>query len=360
MLDALSGGALVLWGVAWWKGFLFFIALPLATSGLAIWAITRRGSVSSRTVALLVVPLAVVVGLLGRNAWNLYFYDLPRTFLSFVTACAILVPDRARRWFGVEPVVMLALCGLPLASDWALEMSYPGRGWGDPLSLVPCTLIFVLASRRLPERIKTWLCAGLFVLAVCHQVQYLATDHNPYAKDEASDGSLTDNRFEVDHPLLRGHQLPEQRKLIVEWLVRSVPAGSTCFMYGTIPIVYELTGCINPTRLDVTIPAFITRRDAEQALATLRADPPDFIIAQEGSWMNPSLEVELGDKVKHYSEINEQASRAMHLGLQALLPQYESIGHSTDILSPELARRAAGYWDTLHALRLYRRKGAAN
>ena len=235
-------------------------------------------------------------------------------------------------------------------------MSYPGRGWGDPLSLVPCTVILILASSRLTSRIKTGLCGVFAVLALFHQAHYLYCDLNPFAKDEASDGTLSENRFEIDHPMLRGHQLPEQRKLIVEWLVRSVPPGSTCFMYGTIPIVYELVQCKNPTKLDVTIPDFITKGDAERALAALRANPPDFIIAQEGSWMNPPLEVELGDKVKYYSEINEAASRVMHMGLRAMLPDYETVGHSPDILGPELARRAAMYWDTLHALRIYRRK----
>jgi hypothetical protein len=48
----------------------------------------------------------------------------------------------------------------------------------------------------------------------------------------------------------------------------------TCFVYGIVPILYDLVECKNPTMIDVTIPDFITAADAEHALAILRTQPP--------------------------------------------------------------------------------------
>ncbi len=356
VLDALSGGALVSWGISWWGGFLIFLGISTAISVAAVVLVSRTRAVSSGTVAMLVIPIAILLGLVMRNGMLLHFFDLPRTFLTITTAIAVLFPERMRAWFGIEPIVAVGLGGLPLASDWALEMSYPGRGWGDPLSLVPGAVIFLLASARLAPRLKTMLCAGFAIIGIIHIGASLYRDQNPYAKWEASDGTLTENSHKFRHPITRGLKMPLQRRLILQWLTREVPPGSTCFIYGTIPVLYEFLDCKNPTRLDVTIPDFITARDAEDALAVMRANPPEYLIAQESSWMNPPLEMELEGKVEHYSEMNEQASRAMHLGLRALLPRYETVGHSPDILGPELSKQAARYWDTLHALRLYRLK----
>ncbi len=356
VLDALSGGALISWGFSWWGGFLFFVGISTAIAVLAVLAVTRTGTVPAGTVALLIVPVAILLGLVVRNGMFMHFYDLPRTFLTITTALAVLFPERMRRWFGIEPIVALGLGGLPLASDWALEMSYPGRGWGDPLSLVPGAILFLLASSRLAPAIKMRLCAGLAIIGILHLAVSVHRGHNPFAKWEASDGSLAENSHKFKHPITRGMKIPLQRRLILQWLTREVTPGSTCFIYGTIPVLYEFLDCKNPTRIDVTIPDFITARDAEDALAILRANPPEYLIAQESSWMNPPLEMELEGKVQHYSEMNERASRAMHLGLRAMLSRYETVGHSPDILGPELSQKAALYWDTLHALRLYRLK----
>jgi hypothetical protein len=356
ILDALSGGAVVSWGISWWGGFLFFLGISTAIASLAVLAASRTRKVTAGAVAVLVVPIAILLGLLLRNGMLLYFFDLPRTFLTITIAIAVLSPARMRRWFGIEPVVAIGLGALPLASDWALEMSYPGRGWGDPLSLVPGTIILLLASRHLAPRLKLMLCTGFALIGIVHFGVHAFGGLNPFAKWEASDGTLEENSFKFKHPITRGLLIPEQRKLILDWLTHEVRPGSTCFIYGTIPVLYEFLHCKNPTQIDVTIPDFITAGDAERALAILRANPPEYLIAQESSWMNPPLEMELEGKVEHYSEMNEAASRAMHLGLRAMLPQYETVGHSPDILGPVLSKRAALYWDTLHALRLYRRK----
>ena len=72
--------------------------------------------------------------------------------------------------------------------------------------------------------------------------------------------------------------------------------------------------------------------------------------------MNPPLSVDLEGHVEVYSEINSDASKAMYLGLRHMLDQYDDLGLVGDTIGPDLAKQARGHWDTLQAVRLYRRK----
>ena len=135
-----------------------------------------------------------------------------------------------------------------------------------------------------------------------------------------------------------------------------IPPGSTCFMYGNTPAVYDLLDCTNPTRIDTTIADFLTAGDAREAIATLRAHPPDFIIAHEHSFTNPSLFVDLVGKVQFYSPLNSESSREMHLGMRELVQQYEIVGSTKDVLGGERFRQIEWAWDTMGTTWLYRRK----
>jgi hypothetical protein len=357
VIDALSGGSAVMYRVRWWAGLLRYLALPTALVGGALYLAAHGDrALPRRTLAAALIPLALVVGLATRYAELFYFADVPRSWFTATTALAALAPDRLRAWLRVEPIVAIGLGGLPLASDWALEMSYPGRGWGDWPALATGAVMLAIASGWLSRRAKTALCAVWCAAGVIHLAVMLAAGLNPFAKTEASDGPLADTRFEVRAPELRGMQVSESRERAFTWLSKQVPRGSTCFMYGTIPVVYDLLRCHNPTRLDVTIPDFLTSRDAEDAVATLRAHPPDYLIAQEMSFMNPPISADLEGRIEVYSELNSDAAKAMYLGLRHMLDQYEDLGLVGDAIGPGLAEQAKGHWDTLQAVRLYRRK----
>jgi hypothetical protein len=357
VLDAISGGALVDASHSWWGGFLFFLGLPSVVVASSVYVLSRDDAdVTAGSVGVMIVPIAVLVGLLTRYASLAFFSDLPRTFLTVTTAIAVLFPTRMRRWFGLEPIVAIGLGALPLASDWALEMSYPGRGWGDATSLVTGVVLFALASTRLGVRAKTALCGGLALAAVVHFALFLSLDRNPYAKDTVGDLTLTENHLRWRDPLLRGSLLDDGRKKTLEWLAWQVPPNSTCFIYANLPVLYTLLHCKNPTRIDSTAADFITAADAERAIEALRTNPPEFLIAHEQSWMSPPLSLDLEGKVERYDSINPKASMALHVGLRSLLPRYESLGLVSDFLGPELTRRSSTQWDVIGATRLYRRK----
>ena len=86
-------------------------------------------------VAALAIPAGIAFGIHTRYASLNAFSDLPRLLLLAVVAIAVASPDRARRWRGIEPIIVFALAALPLAADG----SYPGAPWSvdvDPESLL--------------------------------------------------------------------------------------------------------------------------------------------------------------------------------------------------------------------------------
>ena len=356
LLDPISGGALVQYGFRWWSGLLCFLGLPIALVSMVLYAAARERDLAKHPVSILLVPVVMGFGLLARDGSLDLFSDVPRTLLTATTALAILAPARLRQWFGIEPVVAIGMGALALASEWALQLSLPGRGWTDIPALVIGVFLIVLASSRVDPRMKRALCGMLTVAAMVHVVVLFHAHVNPFTINEASDGLLTDTRFAINNPVLRGLRVSESRKKAVDWLLSQVRPGSTCFVYGTLPILYEILGCKNPTRVDVTIPDFISAKDAEDAVAILRAQPPEYLISCEISWMNPPLTVDLVGRTDTWSALNSDAAKAMHLGLRSILDRYESVGLIGDLLGPKLSRQASEHWDALQGVRLYHRK----
>jgi hypothetical protein len=357
ILDAISGGALVAGpDFKWWSGFLVFLGAPCLVVGLSVYIASRKGELSAGATGMMIVPIALLVGFYTRYSTLAFFSDVPRIFLSVTVAFAVLAPARLRTWFGLEPLVAIGLGALPLASDWALEMSFPGRGWGDAPALVVGTILVSLASTRIPLRVKTALCAALAVAGLTHVIVLLRAGYNPFAKDTAGDGSLAETRFKVRNPATAGLVINESRKKALEWMQSQVTPNSSCFVYANLPVLYTLLDCRNPTRVDSTAADFITADDANTAIATLRANPPDFIIAHEKSWMSPPLTLDLEGKLEHYDGLNPKASHALHIGLRSLLADYESVGTVAEAIGPELTKQAALQWDLIDATRIYRRK----
>jgi hypothetical protein len=306
------------------------------------------------------MPALVVVGMLSRSALLDPLVDLPRTFLSATTLLALASPERSRRWLGLEPGLAIGFGAMALACDWALEMSFPGRGWTDVWALIMGALLLALASRRVAERAKLALCGGFAIAAVVHCAVSLHAGENPISKREAADGKMAANSAVArvggkPHPMLRGLRIPEWRARILEWLAERVPRGSTCFIYANLPALYSLLDCRNPTHLDTTIADFPSAGDAEEAAAALRRSPPDFILAYDNMWMSPGIAVDLGGKAEHYDSWNPRASMAIHLGLRAIIDRYEDLGLVSEAL-PADGEQASGFWDVLGAVRVYRRR----
>ncbi len=362
ILDAISGGAMLDGRYTKLTGFLFFLGLPILYVA-GIFALARRARpIAPAAIAYLAFPIALCAALLMRDATLDFVTDLPRTFLTATSALAVLAPDRVRRWLGVEPIAAIGLGALPLASEWALEMSVPGHGWSDVWALVTGGILMTLASRHVAERAKAALCAVLAAAALTHVgVLVLRLDLNPFAHMMAVDGRLAENTVTprprgAAHPMLRGISVPEWRARALEWLAAQVPPGSTCFIYANLPSLYDLLGCTNPTKIDTTIADFYSAEDAAEAAAALGAHPPDVILAYDDMWMSPNIKLDLGGDVRRYASWNPRASRNMHVGLHAIVEQYDDLGLAGDAIGPALAKLASYRWDVVDGIRVYRRR----
>jgi hypothetical protein len=364
ILDAISGGAMLDGNYTKLTGFLFFIGLPIVyVTGVFLLA-RREAPIPSATLGFLLIPGTLAAALLMRDASLDCATDLPRTFLTATTALAVLAPDRMRRWLGLEPVAAIGLGALPLASEWSLEMSFPGHGWSDVWATITGGLLLGLASRHVTERAKTAICGVLAVAGLVHVGVYLRVDVNPFAHMNAVDGTLAENRFTphprgAPHPMLRGIEVPEWRARALEWVAAQVPPGSTCFIYANLPSLYDLLGCTNPTKVDTTIADFYSEGDAAAAAAALRAHPPDFILAYDNMWMSPNIKLDLGGDVGRYDSWNPRATMKLHMGLRAIIDQYDDLGLAGTAMGPELAKLASYRWDVVDGIRIYKRRTAA-
>jgi hypothetical protein len=362
ILDAISGGSLVVYkfdpSFTWWSGLLAYLGLPTLVVGAILYLLAfPKRAPSPQTLGLIGIPGAVLIASLTRYAVLDPFSDLPRTFLTLTTIVSVVSPKRLLRWFGLHPVAAIGLGTLPLATDWAMELSLPGRGWGDATSLVTGVLLFCLASRRLGERVKVAGCAALALVGLLHFGVYVRAGVNPFAKDDSADGTLAENHIAASHPMLRGLLINEPRQQALDWLLSKVHPDSTCFVYGNLPVLYDLLACKNPTRVDSTLADFITNADAQKAIDDLERSPPEWIIAQEKSWMNPDLADDMTAEYEHLNSLNRETSKTLHLGLRRLVSDdYEVVGEIGEALGPELARQAASHRDMLDATRLYHRK----
>lgn len=358
LLGALSGGGIVDWRYTYVTGFLFFIGLS-ALIAIAIVALASREDrpVSTSAFVPLAAPAALAVALFARSASLELTTDLPRTFLAVVVGLAVLVPDRARTWFGLEPLVALGLGGLFLSSDWALEMSAPGSG--APAALVCGVVLIALASSRIPESLKVAFCGALAAVALVHVTVRAYDGSSPFQELRSTDGSLraSSERAHLRGPgdaMLDGIEVTPWRARSIEWLSKVVEPGSTCFVYANMPSLYDLLDCKNPTRIDSTIVDFPSLADARRVAKALAASPPDYILAHDRMWMSPPLSQQI-DAPAQIASWNPRVSFTLHRGLRNILDGYESLGTVAEAIGPTLANQAALWWDGVESMHVYRR-----
>src|SRR5262249_45070337 len=150
ILDGLSGGSFVQGangpGSSRLGSFLVFNGLPIVVVAFVIYLLSRRGEkLTPAALALAIVPLGVFLGCAERHAQFVTAADVPRVFITAVLALALVSPRRCRDLFGLDTVHAVALVTLAVGSDWAMEMSAPGRGWSDATSTTIASIFVFFA-----------------------------------------------------------------------------------------------------------------------------------------------------------------------------------------------------------------------
>ena len=353
VLDAVSGGALTSADYSWWSGVLYYLGTPMVILAGIVALAAREREIPIQTIGLLLVPLAFLLGLLGRYGQLDYLNDLPRLFFMLTTVMAVAMPDRLRTWFGLEPLTALALGALPLASDWVAHMAMPGRTAGDPTALVIGVILMMLASSRLTAHAKLWACAAVAVAGLVNFAVLVKTGAAPYAQNPLAERPRADSKFRANHRRMKGISITEGRRDSIQWIKDSVERRRTCFIYGNLPVLYTLLVCENPTRLDAVGPGLATQAELDAALATLRANPPDYLLAHESQFAPLVLDPTISQRLR------PDANQQLHAEIRALAADYDSLGVVGSKIAPWFAAQAAQEWDQLDAVRLYRRKSFA-
>lgn len=277
----------------WWVRWYVFLGIPVLVTGTVFWLAARREELSMSAVALVAMPALVIGGLLMRYALLDVALDLPRVLLVVVIVTA---------WFGVEPRVALPIGGLALA----LPSPTP--------SLLATLIVVLLSSRHLGlhhRRIVGW---GAAAVAIVHLLVAARAGAELYAIEGVKH---VRDEVHIEDPAFAGLRATSPQKSLATWLATTIAPGSTCFVAGNAPILYDLLRCTNPTRMDVTSGALPV---------ALFASPPDYLIVHDTT------------------------------GLEGLLEGYELVGTAERAMGPEIAQLAARDVDGLASYRLYRRR----
>ena len=130
-----------------------------------------------------------------------------------------------------------------------------GRTGGDAPALVISMILLSFATSRVSDRGKSVLGGALAVLSIASTIVFFRIDGNPFAM--MADAPRSANSTRSTNPALDGTYITQPRKEILDWLTSAVTPGSTCFVYGNLPVLYTLLSCTNPTRIDSTAADFI-------------------------------------------------------------------------------------------------------
>ncbi len=328
LLDAVLGGALhseAAWGpVPVPSRVLHFFGIPAMCVVALGYLAAKNRQLAARELAVIAVPLGFCVALAMRHATLDDLTGLPRVFLTAVAVFAVCAPRRLQAWSGIEPLVAAAIAVFAIAADWAVALGLPGA---TSSFLISGVVLIALSSSHVGPRAKAWLGAALAAAVLIHISVLLATHVNPFM---ASDGPFGASTLSTDHPALRAIKVSSYRKAAIHWVIEEIPAGSTCFVHGDMPVLYTLLGCSNPTELDSTAAEFRGGKTDARALEALRRNPPDFIIITTGQVV---------------------ADDVLSAGVSTLLASYDSLGRCGDAIG---APPAAS--DGVEALTIYRRR----
>jgi len=359
LFDMLSGG----WAtqakydttLTFKSSFFRYQAAPLFASIVLLVALSRP-RVSRFSIALGVLPFGYLVGGI-TSFWSFdAYHDFPRTLATLASAWLLVNPSRLARAFGVGEVVLAPLLTLPLAMEWAMELSFPGRGWSEIASLMTAFLVIFGASTHITYPFKL-ACLGLLAFAQVDLYRdWSAQGLNPFIKFDYYEGTIAEQHVQPDVRALDGVRINEGRAKFIAWIRSHIAPGESCFIYGSMPALYDVAECHNPSNLDTTAADFFTEADGTRVIARLKSTPPKWIIAQVSHWMNPDLEMPFNGNDGIYSGLNPRASKVMHLGLRDLLPNYELLEPSKSIFDAAQLELVTKAPDHLERVRLYRRR----
>ncbi|MDJ0846114.1 hypothetical protein [Crocosphaera sp.] len=167
--------------------------------------------------------------------------------------------------------------------------------------------------------------------------------------------NLQDASYPIEHPKAKLIKVTEDKAIGMKMLEEHIKPGDSCFVYGQAAIFYSLFQCENPTRIDTVASDFFTLNDANEGVASLRKNPPKWIIKTVGLGVPEKIENDWNKSPNFYGPFRQESAKRLHLSLQKMIVNYELVG-DVETLIPENKRVSAKEMDKSFKLRLYKHK----
>ncbi|URD49431.1 hypothetical protein [Chroococcidiopsis sp. CCNUC1] len=273
----------------------------------------------------------------------LFTYDLPSTFFSFALLGSCIFPKFSQKLLGVPEPIFPLLIALTLGSTWAMQMSWPGRAYLDSVMLMPLTIITILMPSKVPTYWKKSFCLlFLGITVIIFTVSQIGGFSNK--------GLYGDVRYSLDSPMTKFIQVPKDKAVAFSMLRQNIKPGESCFIYGSAPVLYTLLQCKNPTLVDTTYSDFYTLNDIKKAIASLRENPPEWIISTVGA---RPIDDTFDGSPDFYGVFNQAAPKELHGFIKEFIKDYQLVSTVRDLFPNGKDLKSKDLDDILD-LRLYR------
>jgi hypothetical protein len=287
--------------------------------------LSQQQANSSSTLAqsgIAILPIIVMIGITIKGVlqsqeevshFSLLFYDFPRTFFSLTLAFGCCFPQLSQRLLGVPHPLFPLITALVLGTVWAMQLSWVGRYYIDITLLIPLVFLLMAMSSKLSHAWKRTLSLCFLAVTIAIFTHHIVSQ---------SFGQAT-NQYWLHHPMTPVVKVNQEKAIALPLLQAAIQPGDSCFIYGSASVLYTLLQCDNPTRLDITNSDALTLKDAEQTVATLNSNPPQWLIdTGKGNFYITDL---YDGSPNFYGPFNQAGARELHAGLRSLLQHYQLV-----------------------------------
>ncbi len=358
-LDALSGGAF--FGSSFTNVIIktiLYNVIPLVLIGYLI----KLNSLNKK-ICLVLIPILAILGIaiqeiarfgstgnhsIGQIISEILTYDIPRVSLSIALLMFCVLPTKTEAFLGVSAPRFSILVALTLGTVWSMQMSWVGRSYVTIRMLIALVMLVAIASTQIPHGWKKRLATAFLLVAIAVFSSQIIT--HSLGQEEIYLGFYKQANYSLNHPMTKFITVTKEKATAFSMLRQYIKPGDSCFIYGSAPILYTLLDCKNPTKIDVAYADAVTLIDAREAVAELKANPPEWIIETP---LAPPIKKELKNPPSFYDFSGQPGPIELRAGLKDMIKNYRLVATVKDLF-PKGEKLETRDFDRVIQYRLYK------
>ncbi|HAZ49604.1 MAG TPA: hypothetical protein DDW76_05135 [Cyanobacteria bacterium UBA11369] len=358
-LDALSGGAF--FGSSFTNVIIktiLYNVIPLVLIGYLI----KLNSLNKK-ICLVLIPILAILGIaiqeiarfgstgnhsIGQIISEILTYDIPRVSLSIALLMFCVLPTKTEAFLGLSAPIFSILVALTLGTVWSMQMSWVGRSYVTIRMLIALVMLVAIASTQIPHGWKKRLATAFLLVAIAVFSSQIIT--HSLGQEEIYLGFYKQANYSLNHPMTKFITVTKEKATAFSMLRQYIKPGDSCFIYGSAPILYTLLDCKNPTKIDVAYADAVTLIDAREAVAELKANPPEWIIETP---LAPPIEKELKNPPSFYDFSGQPGPIELRAGLKDMIKNYRLVATVKDLF-PKGEKLETRDFDRVIQYRLYK------